>query len=195
VPDTPDTIIPEDDRLGDLNPPTVNYNYGPGEELDIDQPIMETLKQTLDPVVTPEQLIDDQGPCQQVKPDPTQPPEQIVTKVLDQGATGLRARLKPQRLVQIFGSKSSEGTAAIATHLIHPNEHMDPNYVLVTHLTMFQFSMKAGLRRFKEHGEEAVSKELYQLHFRDMYEPINPKELSKQERQQVLESHLFLKEK
>jgi hypothetical protein len=60
---------------------------------------------------------------------------------------------------------------------------------------MAQFSMKAGLKRFKERGEEAVSKELSQLHFLDTFEPINPKYLNEEERQQVLESDLFLKEK
>jgi hypothetical protein len=59
---------------------------------------------------------------------------------------------------------------------------------------MAQFSMKAGLKRFKECGEEAVSKELSQLHFHGTFEPINPKDLNKEERQQLLESHLFLKE-
>jgi hypothetical protein len=54
--------------------------------------------------------------------------------------------------------------------------------------------MKAGLKRFKECGEEAVSKELSQLHFHGTFEPINPKDLNKEERQQLLESHLFLKE-
>jgi hypothetical protein len=55
--------------------------------------------------------------------------------------------------------------------------------------------MKAGLKRFKERGEEAVTKELSQLHFRDTFRPINPKDLNEEERMQVLESHLFLKEK
>jgi hypothetical protein len=72
---------------------------------------------------------------------------------------------------------------------------MDPNYVLIAHHIMTQFSMKAGLKRFKQRGEEAVSKELSQLHFGDTFKPIHPKELNKEERQQVLASHLFLKEK
>jgi hypothetical protein len=52
VPYTPETIIPEDDELGDLNPPTVNYNDGPKEELNIDQPTVEPL-QAPDPAVPP----------------------------------------------------------------------------------------------------------------------------------------------
>jgi hypothetical protein len=40
-----------------------------------------------------------------------------------------------------------------------------------------------------------VSKELSQLHFRDTFEPVNPKDFTDKQRQEVLESHLFLKEK
>jgi hypothetical protein len=60
---------------------------------------------------------------------------------------------------------------------------------------MVQYSMKAGMKQFKQRGEDAVSKELSQLHFRDTFEPINPKGLTNEERKEVLESHLFLKEK
>jgi hypothetical protein len=41
-----------------------------------------------------------------------------------------------------------------------------------------------------------VAKVIFQLHyFRDIFEPINPKDLTDEERQEVLESHLLLKEK
>jgi hypothetical protein len=60
---------------------------------------------------------------------------------------------------------------------------------------MVQYSMKAGMKQFKQRGEDAVSKELSQLHFRDTFEPLNPKDLTNEERKEVLESHLFLKEK
>ena len=59
---------------------------------------------------------------------------------------------------------------------------------------MTQLSMKAGLKRWKEKGETAVTQELEQLHFRDTFEPINHKDLSKKDYDEVLESHL-LKEK
>ena len=40
-----------------------------------------------------------------------------------------------------------------------------------------------------------MSKELQQLHFRDTFEPVNHKTLTKTEYDAVLESHLFLKQK
>ena len=58
---------------------------------------------------------------------------------------------------------------------------MHPNYVLIAHYIMAQYSLKAGMKKFKDRGKEAVSKELSQLHLRDTFEPINLKELSKQE--------------
>jgi hypothetical protein len=94
-----------------------------------------------------------------------------------------RTDKKTQRLVPTFGSKTYQSTAAVTTHLVHPNAHLDSNYVLVAHYIMAQFSMNVGLKRFKERGEEAVYKELSQIHFRDTIEPINPKDLNKEERQ------------
>jgi hypothetical protein len=44
---------------------------------------------------------------------------------------------------------------------------------------MTQYSMKAGMRKFKERGKKAVSKELSQLHFRYTFEPLHPKSLDK----------------
>jgi hypothetical protein len=83
----------------------------------------------------------------------------------------------------------------VTTHLVHPDDHLDPDYALVAHYIMVQYSLKTGMKHFKERGEKAVSKELAQLHFRHTFEPINPKDLNEQERKEVLESHLFLKEK
>ncbi len=110
--------------------------------------------------------MDDQDPHEQVEPDLTEPPEQNLTppEVPDPGATGLRrsqcVRNQAQRLVPTFGNKTYESTAAINTHLVHPDAHMDPDYVLVAHYIMTQYSMKAGMKQFKKRGENAVSKEL-----------------------------------
>jgi hypothetical protein len=198
VPDAPEATIPNDDNLGDLSPPAVNYYYGPGEEPEnpppiviheepkFPQPIVETLEQATETDIAPIPLLDNQELYPQVE-------------VPDAGATPLRRShrtvKKPQRLVPTFGSQTYQSTAAVTTHLVYPDAHLDSNYVLVAHYIMAQFSMKAGLKRFKERGEEAITKELSQLHFRDTFEPIKPKDLNEEERLQVLESHLFLKEK
>ena len=63
------------------------------------------------------------------------------------------------------------------------------------HYVMTQMSMKAGMKHFGERGEKGVSSELKQLHLRETFDPVDPKSLTKEEYDQTLESHLFLKEK
>ena len=65
----------------------------------------------------------------------------------------------------------------------------------IMHVTMTQLSMNAGMKRWGQPATKAVSKELQQLHFRDTFEPVNHKMLTKTEYDAVLESHLFLKQK
>jgi hypothetical protein len=172
VPGAPEATIPDDDNLGDLNPPTVNYHYGPDkepenpppividEEPEFLQPIVETVNQGPETDIAPIPLLDNQDLYPQVEAP-------------DAGATLLRRSHRtvkiPQRLVPTFGSKTYQSTAAVTTHLVHPDAHLNSNYVLVAHYILVQFSMKAGLKRFKERGEEADTKELSQLHFRDTY--------------------------
>jgi hypothetical protein len=79
VPDTPETTIPDDDDLGDLNPQTVNYHYGPGEEPEnpqpiitdeepeIPQPIVKTVEQAPDSDIAPAPLLDNQDLYPQVE--------------------------------------------------------------------------------------------------------------------------------
>jgi hypothetical protein len=60
---------------------------------------------------------------------------------------------------------------------------------------MTQISLKAGL---KERGEEAfmaAQSEMKQLYFRNTFNPKHWRELSQVQRQTVLESHMFLKQK
>jgi hypothetical protein len=198
VPDTLQVNNQEENGLGDLDPPTVNDECGVMEQTEIDQHVPDIVEQVEDPTQEPEVLPDPQAQV----PDEThqQPPEQTSTEVPDpgvpdQGAPILRRserdRSKPKRLVP----KTYESTAAVTAHLVHPDDHLDPDYALVAHHMMVQCSLKTGMKHFKERGEQAVSKELAQLHFRDTFEPINPKDLIEQERKEVLESHLFLKEK
>jgi hypothetical protein len=65
----------------------------------------------------------------------------------------------------------------------------------VMHHAITQYYLKKGLKKFKEVGEEAVSKELLQLHMRDTCKPQNVKELTSEQKKGALESLMFLKEK
>jgi hypothetical protein len=52
-----------------------------------------------------------------------------------------------------------------------------------------------GLRKFQKVGEEAVSKELKQLHMRETFTPLHSNDLSDSQKQKSLESLMFLNEK
>jgi hypothetical protein len=63
------------------------------------------------------------------------------------------------------------------------------------HHAMTQYSLKKGLKKFNEVGEEALSKELLRLHIRDTLKPQNAEELGTDQKKGALESLVFLKEK
>jgi len=63
------------------------------------------------------------------------------------------------------------------------------------HVMMTQMSVKAGLKRFGKKGNEAVSKELRQLHDRKAMEPVLKSELSPEDRKRALRYLMFIKEK
>jgi hypothetical protein len=63
------------------------------------------------------------------------------------------------------------------------------------HHAITQFSLKKGLKKFQKVDEDAVSKELKQLHTRDIFMPQDSKELRDEQKRGALESLMFLKEK
>jgi hypothetical protein len=58
-----------------------------------------------------------------------------------------------------------------------------------------QMSLKKGLKRFGKAGAEAVIAELQQLDYLDVILPVNGKELSREEKKQALQYHMYLKQK
>ena len=68
----------------------------------------------------------------------------------------------------------------------------DPNIVASI---MTQLSLKSGLREWGDKAYEAVESKMKQLHFQNMFKPMHWGELTATQRQMVLESHMFLKEK
>ena len=60
---------------------------------------------------------------------------------------------------------------------------------------MQQYSLKAGLNKFGKEGEQAVTKELTQIHELETYVPVDPDKISAENKALALESLLFLVEK
>jgi hypothetical protein len=60
---------------------------------------------------------------------------------------------------------------------------------------MTQLSLNAALKEGGEEAFTAAQSEMKQLHFRNTFKPKHWRELSQVQRQTVLESHMFLKQK
>ena len=220
--DDPGTVYDEYDEEADgLEPPALNENFGrtddemAGEMADAIDPeplanneteILPDI-QPIEPHASMGGVIDTPVPRVEAVPPTTTTVYVHEPDTQDAGVSypGVRRsnrnRNKPERLIPTIGGKTYHSTTATNVHLpneqavLHPDYHMDQQYALVCCYVMTQLSMKAGLKRWKQKAENAVTSELEQLHFRDTFEPLNPKKLSKDEYSKVLESHLFLKEK
>jgi hypothetical protein len=65
----------------------------------------------------------------------------------------------------------------------------------VVEAIMMQLSLNAGLKEWGEETFTAAQSEMKQLHFRNTFKLKHWRELSQIQRQKVLESHMFLKQK
>jgi hypothetical protein len=102
----------------------------------------------------------------------------------------------------LSGSKYSYAVTKLESQgVLNPDSHMfvqddfyqaDPDVVAAI---MTQLSLKAGLTEWGEEAFMAAESEMKQLHFRNTFKPKHWRELSQVQRQTVLESHMFLKQK
>jgi hypothetical protein len=187
--------------------PSIMTHSAHNKAQDIGQPIAETIEQADDSIEELEVYEDNiqvQDPNKQVKSHLLQPPDHVDTKAPDPGASesrrSQRTHAKPQQLACSI-SQRHQVLWKLCCHQhpipVHLEEHKDQNYILVAHCIMTQCSLKAGIKHFKERAgkKAAVSKELHQLHFRGTFEPVHPRDLTKEELHELIESHMFLKEK
>jgi hypothetical protein len=85
--------------------------------------------------------------------------------------------------------------------VLNPDAHMfvqedfyqaEPDVVAII---MTQLSLKAGLKAWGDKAHMAAHSEIKQLHMRNTFKPKHWRELTADQRNTVLESHMFLKEK
>ena len=96
-----------------------------------------------------------------------------------------------ERLEPTMWGKTHRNTTVVTPGEVDENdEAMDP--IAVKHI-FTQLSLKQRLSEWKEKGQDAVMKELSQLHFCNMIEPVDPSTLTKKEKERAIESHLFFK--
>jgi hypothetical protein len=100
------------------------------------------------------------------------------------------------------GSKYSYAVTQLETQgVLNPDAHIcvqeysyqaEPDVVAAI---MTQLSLKAGLKEWGDRAFTAARSEMKQLHLRNTFKPKHWRELSQVQRQMVLESHIFLKQK
>jgi hypothetical protein len=80
------------------------------------------------------------------------------------------------------------------TYGMRPRKPRDYSHrhTMVIHHAITQYSVKSGSKNFKEKGENAISKELMQLHLRNTFVPQDSKKLSMAQKAGALESLMFL---
>ena len=94
------------------------------------------------------------------------------------------------------GASLLSSTLKAYVHIAHAiTEYTKPRNCTVQHTMLSQYGLKKGLRLFGEDGEAAVTKELQQLHDREVLEPNHPNELTKEQHARALSHLMFLKMK
>ena len=100
------------------------------------------------------------------------------------------------------GNRYAYAAAVMAKQeVLHPYSHVFfkhgavQNKPDVTAFIMDQLSLKAGLKKWGKKGRGGVNSDTNQLHIRDTFIPLHTKDLTKEYSKNILESHLFIKEK
>jgi hypothetical protein len=108
-----------------------------------------------------------------------------------------RGRFAPQYYKPSMRGKSylmnqiREYAEMLKGQVLHPDRHIEIPEDDILACILPQVSMRKGLRTWGKRAREAIKSEVQQMHYRDMFEPLKYEE----EKQQILESHLFLTEK
>ncbi len=80
----------------------------------------------------------------------------------------------------------------MSVKLMSKSEHRRADLV---GMVMAQLFMKAAIKKWGEQAQFAISKEIKQLHWRNSYKPHHWHALSKKQKEQVLESQIFVEQK
>jgi hypothetical protein len=201
----------DDDHLPGVVPVIADDIEITGVDVDVDVEVTETQ----DTVPAPQVEIDDldihhtdPAPIE-VAPTQEEPRTETPALVaLPAQAPGLgrstivRSQTNQGYTPSLSGSKYSYAVTQLESGgVINPDSHMfvqedfyqaKPDAVAAI---MTQLSPNAGLKEWGEEAFMAAQSEMKQLHFRNTFKPKQWRELSQVQRQTVLESHIFLKQK
>jgi len=97
-----------------------------------------------------------------------------------------------QIAASLKGSKHAMSMAQMLVKLMPKGEQRKADTVS---MIMAQLSMKAAIKKWGQEAEYAITKEMKKLHWRDSYKPKHWHELTKKQKEQILESHIFVEQK
>ena len=212
VEDTQDTVEEVDDKNDDTVPvETENDNTVAVETVEDDDGVEPPVEEQVDTTDTQQQndTVEDRGA--RISPRPSKPKQKLKTGKQrkrtnkhkrraneDWDTSGIEVEHGEIEDEEVYHPESMTPSVQ-QTHgmKLRPRKPRDYSHTFVTlmHYAMTQYGVKAGLKKFKEKGEEAVVKEFTQLHMRDTFEPRHAKDLTEEEKEQALRSLMFLKEK
>jgi hypothetical protein len=90
------------------------------------------------------------------------------------------------------GSKHAKSMAQMLVKLMPNKAHKRAD---VVGMIMAQLSIKAAIKKWGIEAEYAIPKEMMQLHWCDSYKPKYWHGLTKKQKEQILESHIFVEQK
>jgi hypothetical protein len=151
---------------------------------------------------------DDPDPIEVAPPQESAAPAMTIPVISPAHAQGLRrsnqvrTQAKQAYTPSMTGPKHSYAVTQLETQgVINLDAHMfvqedfyqaEPDVVAAI---MTQLSLKAGLKEWGDQAFTAARSEMKQLHLWNTFKPKHWRELSQVQRQTVLESHMFLKQK
>jgi hypothetical protein len=141
-------------------------------------------------------------PAMPVPEDPAPPAQGMaarntrVRKPPEKYVPSMKGNKYPPAMTQIAAllkkSKHAMAMAQMSVKLMSPGEH---RWADLVGMVMAQLSIKAAIKKWGEQAKFAISKEMKQLHLRNMYKPWHWHVLTKKQKEQILESHIFVEEK
>jgi hypothetical protein len=97
-----------------------------------------------------------------------------------------------QIVTSLQGSKNAVSVAQMSVKLMLPGVHRKADTV---GMIMAQLSMKASIKKLGAEAQYTITKEMKQLHWCNSYKPKHWHGLTKKQKEQVLESHIFVEQK
>jgi len=90
-----------------------------------------------------------------------------------------------QIAASLKGSKHAMSMAQMSVKCMSKGAHRKAD---VVDMIMAQLSMKAAIKKWGQEAEYAITKEMKQLHWRDLYKPKHWHELTKKQKEQILDN-------